>query len=61
MSGLANKIITGSTELTALENEVVQVLKTNPNLIESAKGYLKNKAISSGVDMTQGVVKKKYD
>ena len=61
LSGLANKIITGSTELTALENEFVQVLKTNPNLIESAKGYLKNKAISSGVDMTQGVVKKKYD
>jgi hypothetical protein len=56
MSGLASKIIAGGTELTALENEVIQILKTNPKLLDAAKGYIKNKAISVGVDVTHDAV-----
>jgi hypothetical protein len=59
MSQLATKIIAGTTELTALENEVVKVLKVNPSLIESARTYIKNQAISKGVDVAQNVSTKR--
>jgi hypothetical protein len=51
VTSLIDKVV-NFEKVTPLEMEVLQKIGTNPKVLSTAKGYLKNLAISKGVDVT---------
>jgi hypothetical protein len=57
VTSLIDKVI-NFERVTPLEMEVLRKIGTNPKVLSTAKGYLRNLAVTSGVDAAQAVATK---
>lgn len=61
MKGIISLVdkVSMASEITPTEKEILNKIGMNPKIVSAAKEYLKNKLISSGYDISSGLVSKK--